>query len=74
MPRHISTRSSRVSSPAYWRLLKTMSRILRLVKPLPSTISRVMISPIRVRSVRSVSSSPTIRGKPVSGSFGFDSQ
>ena len=75
-----ATASSRVSSPAYWRLVKTMFCMCCRVKPagpspsVPSTRYWVMSRPIRVRSDRSVRSSPMIRAKPSSGCFGFDSQ
>jgi hypothetical protein len=72
--RHIETSESRVSSPAYWRSENTWSCMSWRVKPPWSIRSWVMISPIRVRSERSVFSSPMIRSKPVSGDFGFDSQ
>ena len=68
------TRSLRTSSPPYWRSLNTMFCMSWRVKPPWSTWSWVMISPIRVRSERAVFSSPMMRGKPVSGWCGFDSQ
>jgi hypothetical protein len=78
--RHICTAASRVSSPAYWRLPNTMFCMSWRVKPagprpsLPSTRACVISSPMRVRSVRGVRSSPMIREKPSSGCFGFESQ
>jgi hypothetical protein len=66
----MSTAASRHSSPAYWRVLKTVSCSRASENsPLPA-----MISPSRVRSVRSVSSSPMMRLKPVSGCAGLVSQ
>ena len=62
--------SSIHSSPAYWRLLKTVSMTERCECFTPSTMSR----PMRVRSARAVRSSPMISGKPSRRCFRLPSQ
>jgi hypothetical protein len=77
---HSDTSWSRNSSPAYWRLLKTVSCSCWRVKRLPGRPSvplrrcSTIFSPRRVRSDRAARSSPMIRANPSSGCFGFDSQ
>ena len=59
--RHSATRSSRISSPASERLENTASRSRFGVNRPRASWSCTIRSPVRVRSVRSVRSSPMMR-------------